>query len=216
MKKSYIKNPFKSGTVFQEGSQFGYYGKDIYGKFHQSPVLYPTRLEAKKALDRQIFNRGAYRMNPAKKSVAFYREEARKAEQNADWLRASRLLKLAIKKYPISKSEMYKLDLSNLSERAKAATASHKSGMGRGSHQRKNKPYKLNPIGNVMIKIMLKTKADRNGNFKRCVISFGSDGGIRSVELNPSNRSSNLELPVSPSVINEMVSSAKRHGVYKN
>lgn len=67
MPKQYVANPFRSGTVFQEGSQFGYYGKDIYGKFHQSPVLYPSRAKAKEALDRQIFNRGVYRMNPKRR-----------------------------------------------------------------------------------------------------------------------------------------------------
>lgn len=70
MPKKYAANPFRSGTVFQEGSQYGYYGKDIYGKFHQSPVLYPSRAKAKEALDRQIFNRGAYRMNPNRKKKA--------------------------------------------------------------------------------------------------------------------------------------------------
>ncbi len=67
MPKEYVTNPFRSGTVFQEGSQYGYYGKDIYGKFHQSPVLYPSRAKAKEALDRQIFNRGVYRMNPKRR-----------------------------------------------------------------------------------------------------------------------------------------------------
>jgi len=67
MPKAYIANPFRSGTVFQEGSKFGYYGKDIYGKFHQSPVLYSSREAAKDALDRQIFNKGVYRMNPTRR-----------------------------------------------------------------------------------------------------------------------------------------------------
>lgn len=82
MAKAYVENPFRSGTVFQEGSQFGYYGKDIYGKFHQSPVLYPSRAKAKEALDRQIFNRGAYRMNPKQKRAKAARKSRRSYRRN--------------------------------------------------------------------------------------------------------------------------------------
>lgn len=86
MPKGYIANPFRSGTVFQEGSEFGYYGKDIYGKFHQSPVLYASRAKAKEALDRQIINRGVYRMNPKRKKVA--RKSTRKKASKSPYAKA--------------------------------------------------------------------------------------------------------------------------------
>ncbi|HEX3101067.1 MAG TPA: hypothetical protein VHQ01_04720, partial [Pyrinomonadaceae bacterium] len=62
----YRRNPFVSGTVTHENTGsltgYGYIGKDIYGRFHNSPVLYKTEREAKEALMKRKFKRNpAYR-----------------------------------------------------------------------------------------------------------------------------------------------------------
>lgn len=64
---NYRRNPFVSGTLTHESmgslEGYGYIGKDIYGKFHKSPILYKTEREAKEALMKRKFKR-----NPAEKS----------------------------------------------------------------------------------------------------------------------------------------------------
>jgi len=67
-----------------------------------------------------------------------------------------------------------------------------------------------------MVRILLRSGPNRNGNFTRIIISFGNDGGVHSVESAESaGRSANFEVPVSPSVIKETVARAKRLGIYK-
>lgn len=60
----YIDNPFTTGTVYREGNQYGYFGKDIYGKFHESPVFYNSYAKAKEALEIRLLRRRPYIKNP--------------------------------------------------------------------------------------------------------------------------------------------------------
>jgi len=83
----YRRNPFVSGTVTHESTGsltgYGYIGKDIYGRFHNSPILYKTEREAKEALMKRKFKR-----NPA------YR-----TQKNQEIYRTCRLRQKPVRKY---------------------------------------------------------------------------------------------------------------------
>lgn len=54
-------NPFVSATLYHESqgerAGYGYFGKDIYGKFHKSPVLFTTEAEAREAMKKRMLRR---------------------------------------------------------------------------------------------------------------------------------------------------------------
>lgn len=63
-------NPFVSATLYHESkgehAGYGYFGKDIYGKFHKSPVLYKTEAEARDAMKKRMLRR-----NPPNQGLFF-------------------------------------------------------------------------------------------------------------------------------------------------
>src|SRR6185369_14738128 len=63
-------NPFVSATLYHESqgerAGYGYFGKDIYGRFHKSPVLYKTEAEARDAMKKRMLRR-----NPPNQGLFF-------------------------------------------------------------------------------------------------------------------------------------------------